>query len=183
MNGSVAALAEWLEAEFEQVDIVVNNAGLFLPGSAATTSEADWDTVVDTNLKGPWLVSRALLPLLPDGSNILNIGSTLGLRGIPDAAAYCAAKGGLVNLTRAMALELAPRVRVNCICPAVVETPMATDRIDAGTEDRDEMESVQPMGRMGQPAEIAAMALHLCGPEADWTTGSIVAVDGGVTAE
>jgi NAD(P)-dependent dehydrogenase (short-subunit alcohol dehydrogenase family) len=182
-SDSVAALAEWLEAEFERVDIVVNNAGLFLPGSAATTSEADWDTVVNTNLKGPWLVSRALLPLMPDGSNILNIGSTLGLRGIPDAAAYCAAKGGLVNLTRAMALELAPRVRVNCLCPAVVETPMATDRIDAGTEDRDEMESVQPMGRMGQPAEIAAMALHLCGPEAGWTTGSIIAVDGGVTAE
>ena len=88
-----------------------------------------------------------------------------------------------MNLTRAMALELAPRMRVNCICPAVVETPMATDRIDAGTEDRDEMNSVQPMGRMGQPAEIAAMALHLCGPEAGWTTGSIVAVDGGVTAE
>ena len=182
-SGSVDALATWLKAEFERVDIVVNNAGIFLNGTVATTSEADWDAVVDTSLKGTWLVSRALLPLIPAGGNILNIASTLGLRGIPDAAAYCAAKGGVVNLTRAMALELTPDVRVNCICPAVVETPMATDRIDAGTEDREEMEKVQPMGRMGQPEEIAAMALHLCGPEAGWTTGSIVAVDGGVTAE
>ena len=93
-------------------------------------------------------------------------------------------KIGIVTMTMSLALDHArDNIRVNCICPAVVETPMATDRIDTGTEDREEMESVQPMGRMGQPAEIAAMALHLCGPEADWTTGSIVAVDGGVTAE
>jgi len=101
---------------------------------------------------------------------------------MPDAAAYCAAKGGVVNLTRAMALELAPDVRANCICPAVVETPMATDRIEAGTEVWEKMEKAQPIGRMGQPEEIAAMALHLCGPEAEWTTGSIIAVDGGQTA-
>ena len=161
---------------------MVNNAGIFLNGTVAATTEAEWDAVIDTNLKGPWLVSHTLLPLIPAGGNILNIASTLGLYSMPNAAAYCAAKGGVVNLTRAMALELAPDVRANCICPAVVETPMATDRIEAGTEDWEKMEKAQPIGRMGQPEEIAAMALHLCGPEAEWTTGSIIAVDGGQTA-
>ena len=181
-SDSVDALETWLKEEFERVDIVVNNAGIFLNGTVAATTEAEWDAVIDTNLKGPWLVSHTLLPLIPAGGNILNIASTLGLYSMPNAAAYCAAKGGVVNLTRAMALELAPDVRANCICPAVVKTPMATDRIDAGTEDWEKMEKAQPIGRMGQPEEIAAMALHLCGPEAEWTTGSIIAVDGGQTA-
>ena len=176
-SGSVEALATWLKAKFERVDIVVNNAGIFLNGTVATTSEADWDAIVDTSLKGTWLVSRALLPLIPAGGNILNIASTLGLRGIPDAAAYCAAKGGVVNLTRAMALELTPDVRGNCICPAVVETPMATDRSDAGTEDREKMEKVQPMGRMGQPEDVGQAILMLMGNP--FTTGVVLQVDGG----
>ncbi len=127
-------------------------------------------------------MSNCLLPYMNDGGAILNISSTVGLRAMKGAAAYCASKGGVVNLTRAMALDLAGKIRVNCICPAVVDTPMVDERVEAGTVSRRTLDSVQPIGRMGKPEEIAAMALHLCGPEAEWTTGSIITVDGGQTA-
>ena len=117
-----------------------------------------------------------------NGGAILNISSTVGLRAMKGAAAYCASKGGVVNLTSAMALDLAGKIRVNCICPAVVDTPMVDERVQAGSVSREVLDNVQPIGRMGKPEEIAAMALHLCGPEAEWTTGSIITVDGGQTA-
>ena len=98
------------------------------------------------------------------------------------AVAYCASKGVVVNLTRAMALDLAGKVRVNCICPAVVDTPMVNERVKSGNVTREILDKVQPIGRMGQPKEIASMALHLCGPESEWTTGSIITIDGGQTA-
>jgi len=98
------------------------------------------------------------------------------------AVAYCASKAGVVNLTKAMALDLAGKIRVNCICPAVVDTPMVAERVSKGNVSRKMLGRVQPIGRMGRPEEIAAMALHLCGPEAEWTTGSIITVDGGQTA-
>ena len=127
-------------------------------------------------------MSNHFLPYMNEGGSILNIASTVGLRAMRGAAAYCASKGGVVNLTKAMALDLAGKIRVNCICPAVVDTPMVDERVQSGNISRQVLEKVQPIGRMGKPAEIASMALHLCGPEAEWTTGSIITVDGGQTA-
>ena len=127
-------------------------------------------------------MSNNFLPQMNDGGAILNISSTVGLRAMKGAAAYCASKGGVVNLTRAMALDLAGKIRVNCICPAVVDTPMVDERVEAGTVSRRTLDRFQHIGRMCKPEEIAAMALHLCGPEAEWTTGSIITVDGGQTA-
>ena len=127
-------------------------------------------------------MSNNFLPYMNEGGSILNIASTVGLRAMRGAAAYCASKGGVVNLTKAMALDLAGKIRVNCICPAVVDTPMVDERVQSGHISRRVLEKVQPIGRMGKPAEIASMALHLCGPEAEWTTGSIITVDGGQTA-
>ena len=178
----IKSMAEWFSKDHEKLDILVNNAGLIRPGTIADTTEEDWDLQINVNLKGPFLMSNNFLPIMSSGSSILNISSTVGLRSMRGAVAYCASKAGVVNLTKAMALDLAGKIRVNCICPAVVDTPMVAERVSKGNVSRKMLESVQPIGRMGKPEEIAAMALHLCGPEAEWTTGSIITVDGGQTA-
>ena len=181
-SSGVKSMSEWFSKEHGQLDILVNNAGLIRPGRISDTTEEDWDLQINVNLKGPFLMSNKFLPHMNEGSSILNISSTVGLRAMRGAAAYCASKGGVVNLTKAMALDLAGKIRVNCICPAVVDTPMVDERVQAGNVSREVLDNVQPIGRMGKPEEIAAMALHLCGPEAEWTTGSIITVDGGQTA-
>ena len=178
----VKSMAKWFSKEYGKLDILVNNAGLIRPGSITKTTEEDWDLQINVNLKGPFLMSNNFLPHMNIGGSILNISSTVGLRAMRGAAAYCASKGGVVNLTKAMALDLAGKIRVNCICPAVVDTPMVDERVQAGNVSREVLANVQPIGRMGKPEEIAAMALHLCGPEAEWTTGSIITVDGGQPA-
>ena len=179
---AVRSMATWFSKEHGKLDILVNNAGLIRPGTIKSATEEDWDLQIDVNLKGPFLMSNTFLPHMNEGSSILNIASTVGLRAMRGAAAYCASKGGVVNLTRAMALDLAGKIRVNCICPAVVDTPMIAERLSTGKVTRQDFDEVQPIGRMGRPEEIAAMALHLCGPESEWTTGSIITVDGGQTA-
>ena len=175
-------MADWFFKEHGKLDILINNAGLIRPGTIKSATEDDWDLQIDVNLKGPFLMSNAFLPHMNEGGSILNIASTVGLRAMRGAVAYCASKGGVVNLTRAMALDLAGKIRVNCICPAVVDTPMVSERLVGGKVTKEILDEVQPIGRMGKPEEIAAMALHLCGPEAEWTTGSIITVDGGQTA-
>ena len=181
-SSGVKSMSEWFSKEYGKLDILVNNAGLIRPGRITKTTEEDWDLQINVNLKGPYLMSNNFLPYMNEGGSILNIASTVGLRAMRGAAAYCASKGGVVNLTKAMALDLAGKIRVNCICPAVVDTPMVDERVQAGSVSREVLDNVQPIGRMGKPEEIAAMALHLSGPEADWTTGSIITVDGGQTA-
>ena len=181
-SGAVRSMADWFSKEHGELDILVNNAGLIRPGTIKSATEEDWDLQIDVNLKGPFLMSNTFLPHMNESSSILNIASTVGLRAMRGAAAYCASKGGVVNLTRAMALDLAGKIRVNCICPAVVDTPMIAERLSTGKVTRQDFDEVQPIGRMGKPEEIAAMALHLCGPESEWTTGSIITVDGGQTA-
>jgi len=178
----VKSMTEWFSKKHGKLDILVNNAGLLRPGRITKTTEEDWDIQINVNLKGPFLMSNKFLPHMNDGGSILNISSTVGLRAMRGAVAYCASKGGVVNLTKAMALDLAGKIRVNCICPAVVDTPMVDERVQTGNVSRELLDSVQPIGRMGKPEEIASMALHLCGPEAEWTTGSIITVDGGQTA-
>jgi len=178
----VRIMADWFSKEYGTLDILINNAGLIRPGTIKSATEEDWDLQINVNLKGPFLMSNTFLPYMNDGSSILNIASTVGLRAMRGAAAYCASKGGVVNLTKAMALDLAGKIRVNCICPAVVDTPMVAERLKGGKVTREILDKVQPIGRMGQPEEIASMALHLCGPESEWTTGSIITLDGGQTA-
>ena len=179
---AVKEMAAWYSKKLENLDILVFNAGLIRPGKITKATEEDWDLQIAVNLKGPFLMSNTFLPHINDGGSILNVSSTVGLRAMRGAVAYCASKGGVVNLTRAMALDLAGKVRVNCICPAVVDTPMVDERVKSGNVTREILDKVQPIGRMGKPEEIASMALHLCGPESEWTTGSIITIDGGQTA-
>ena len=181
-SNSIKSMQKWLVDKFGTFDILVNCAGAVRFDNIIDATEEDWDFQISVNLTGTFLTCNKFTPIMNDGGAILNISSTLGLRAMEGAVAYCAAKGGVVNLTKAMALDLVDKIRVNCLCPGVVETPMVKHRIETGQATREYLENVQPMGRMGTPEEIASMALHLCGPESGWTTGSIISIDGGQTA-
>ena len=174
-------------AQFGALHVLVNNAGILHVGSVEETSEAEWDRLVDVDLKGVFLVSRAALPeLRKSGGAIVNIGSVLGLVGMKKRAAYAAAKGGVTMLTKAMALDDAQEgIRVNCICPAIVETDLV-QTILSQAPDREaavRLRTAQiPLGRMGKPEDVAALAVFLASEESSWLTGAAIALDGGLTA-
>jgi meso-butanediol dehydrogenase / (S,S)-butanediol dehydrogenase / diacetyl reductase len=144
--------------------------------------------VIETNLRGPFLMARAVLPALrrAGGGAIVNIGSVLGLVGMRDRAAYCASKGGLTLLTKAMALDHAhENIRVNCLCPAIVETELVKglfSESEPGRQAREARIAGLPLGRFGQPNDVAELAAFLASEEASWITGTAIPVDGGLTA-
>jgi NAD(P)-dependent dehydrogenase (short-subunit alcohol dehydrogenase family) len=169
---------------FGGLDILVNNAGIFVEGSVLDLDEKKWDRVLGTNLKGAYLVSRLAIPAMKErgGGAIVNIASVHGLVGMKGGAAYCASKGGLVQLTRAMALDhAADRIRVNAICPGLIDTPMTRDA-DGGSTWLDGATRPYPVPRAGTPEEVARLALYLASDESGWTTGSALPLDGGFTA-
>lgn len=176
------------EERFGGLNVIVNNAGALFVGTAEETPEEDWNRVITANLTGTFLVSRAGLPMLrrAGGGSIVNIGSYLGLVGIKQRVAYCASKGGVTLLTKAMALDhAAEKIRVNCICPALVETEMALgamQRMPDPAAYRKWRESQIPMGRAGKPEEVAELAAFLASDESAWMTGNAIAIDGGSTA-
>ena len=173
---------------FGRLDILFNNAGVFYPHTLVDCSEKEWHLTIDICLKGTYLMSRHALPvMISQGSGtILNNASGWGLVGGDQAAAYCAAKGGVVLLTKAMAVDHSRQgIRVNCICPGDVDTPMLLDdaqRRGLSWDSYLDSASDRPMGRIGQPEEIARAALFLVSDDASFMTGAIVAVDGGGTA-
>ncbi len=175
-----------VEEAFGEIRILFNNHGTFEPGSVLDTAPEVWDRVLSNNLKSVYLLCRAAIPRMrAQGGSIINTASTLGIVAMRDAVAYCAAKGGLVQLTRALALDhAADRIRVNAICPGVVDTPMWRQRRDRSGRplDRREFEDLHPLGRMGSPEDVAALALYLASDESGWMTGSILTLDGGLTA-
>jgi NAD(P)-dependent dehydrogenase (short-subunit alcohol dehydrogenase family) len=174
---------------FGRLDILVNNAGVFYAHNAIDCSEEEWDLQIDINLKGTFLMSKFALPLMiaQGGGVIINNSSGWGLVGGDKAVAYCASKGGVVLLTKAMAIDHGrENIRVNCICPGDVETPMLPedarfrglrwDEYIAGCANR-------PMGRVGTAEEIAKVALFLASDDSSFMTGAAIAVDGGGTAD
>jgi len=174
---------------FGRLDILFNNAGVFFPHTALECSEEEWDLQIDINLKGTFLMSKyALQPMLAQGRGvIINNSSGWGLVGGDKAVAYCASKGGVVLLTKAMAIDHGRQgIRVNCICPGDVDTPMLPEDarlrgLDwktylAGCENR-------PMGRIGTPDEIAKAVLFLASDDSSFMTGAALVVDGGGTAD
>lgn len=182
---SVQAMVAALNQAESGLDLLVNNAGLAGANPLDPASDdALWHAIVATNLTGTYLCSKAALPLLPDGSGrIVNIASVLGLRGVPDQTAYCAAKHGVVGFTRALALAAAPRgITVNAICPGWVDTAMAQDRfrdlrMTAGDAARD-----TPLGRIATGTDVAAAVLFLAGSGAGHITGQTLTIDGGAQA-
>jgi meso-butanediol dehydrogenase/(S,S)-butanediol dehydrogenase/diacetyl reductase len=174
---------------FGTVNVVVNNAGAAVVADAEKTSDENWRRILDVNLTGTFLMSRAALPELrkAGGGAIVNIGSVLGLVARKDRAAYCAAKGGVTLLTKAMALDHAhEKIRVNCICPSIVETPLGAASLAGSSSDPDEARRIRareiPLGRLGKPEDVAELAVYLASDEADWVTGAAWPIDGGLTA-
>ena len=169
---------------FKKIDILVNNAGIFRGTNFSDTQISEWDQVMDTNLKGVFLVTKETIPhmLTNKGGSIVNISSILGMVAIPNAPAYNSSKGGLVLFTKSIAVEYAEQnIRANCICPGLVATPMTKDFM-AETETMKEIIKDYPMKRFGKPEDIAYPCLFLASEWSSWITGAILPVDGGYTA-
>jgi NAD(P)-dependent dehydrogenase (short-subunit alcohol dehydrogenase family) len=183
-----AAVATTVE-HFGRLDLLVNSAGVIRKGFPTELSEDDWDTVMAVNLKGAFLISKAAIPhLIESGGSIVNVASDAGLIGLPDHSIYCASKGGLILMTKAMALDLAPHgVRVNAVCPGNVMTPMLAEEAETSGEDPQVWLETQRLGqpqgqssRFLQPEEIAALVAFVAGAEG--ITGAALSIDFGTSA-
>lgn len=181
MDVTSAASVEQAAVDAGPIDVLINNSGVSGEKSVVATTEEDWDRIFDTNLKGAWRVSRAFAPALVEARGaVLNVASILGLGVLKTVGPYAASKAGLIQLTKAMALEMArDGVRVNAIAPGYIETPInsAFFATDAGAR----MLRGVPQRRLGQPEDLDAAVLMLIGPGAGFVTGSVVVVDGGHT--
>jgi NAD(P)-dependent dehydrogenase (short-subunit alcohol dehydrogenase family) len=180
------AAVEQTIGHFGRLDILVNAAGIAIRASVLETSEADWDKTMAVNLKSVYLLGRYSIPRMSEvgGGGIINISSGWGLAGGKDAAAYCASKGAVVLLTKAMALDHgAENIRVNCVCPGDTDTAMLRSEAVALGVDYDEMVKEsgkeRPLGRIGTPMEIAQAVLFLASDASSYMTGSVMVVDGG----
>ena len=162
------------------------NAGRLLMGSVASTPVSDFDAMIAANLRGPWLMAHHLGSKLRDGGSVVLVGSNIGLRAIPDSAAYSVAKAGVHMLAKVLALEWAPRrIRCNAIAPGPVRTDMVDARLAASPDpamDLARLSAVNPLMRLGTEAEVAALAAHLLSDESGWTTGAVIPIDGGADA-
>jgi NAD(P)-dependent dehydrogenase (short-subunit alcohol dehydrogenase family) len=177
-----------LRAEVEQglgeAAVLVNVAGVFFTHRVTDLSEADWDLLIDVNLKGTFLTCKSFLPaMIARGrGRIVNIASTAGIEGGRDRAAYCASKGGVVLFTKSLALDHGPDgIRINCVCPGLIDTHMA-DWIRSDRTALRNWEKGTPAQRIGRVDDIAAAASYLVSPDADYIHGAALVVDGGVTA-
>jgi len=185
-GSAVASAVAEIVTELGPVDVLVNAAGVSSFGTADTIDEAEWDRVLDINLKGTWLVARAVLPgmVARGAGSIVNLASVEGIEGGQAQTAYNASKGGVVLLTRSMAVDYGPNnVRVNCLCPGMIQTPMTAPLQEGGLRPvLDWFEAQHLLGRCGQPEEVAAAALFLASDDASFVTGHALAVDGGYLA-
>jgi NAD(P)-dependent dehydrogenase (short-subunit alcohol dehydrogenase family) len=193
----VATMADAAVA-FGPIDVLYANAGIAGPGRAGELTRDSWQRVIDVNLTGVWLSCRAVLPsmLANGGGSIINQASVGGLVGVGGIAPYAAAKAGVIGLTRQMAVDYGPdNVRVNAICPGTVPTPLVRRTYDDGggfaseirerisfDELMDRARARHPLGRVGSVDDIASIAVYLASDESAWTTGTAIAVDGGMTA-
>ncbi len=188
---------------YGKIDILVNSAGVIIDGPVTNTSLNDWDSMMNTNLKGPFLTSKYVLPSMMKNKSgsIINISSIIGIIGCAGVSAYSASKGGLIMLTKSMALEYASHnIKINAICPGMVDTPMnensrptrnnsilnyimSNSIIQKYFQHKVKLwEEVIPLKKVGDPKDIANMALFLASDKSNWITGSIFNVDGGLTA-
>lgn len=175
-----ARLITEAEAAMGQVDILVNNAGLTKDGLVLRMSDDDWEKVISVDLAAPFRLTRAALKFMlrRRAGRIINIGSIVGTTGNPGQANYCAAKAGLVGLTKSLAQEVASRgITVNLVAPGFIETPMTDALTDA---QRTDLSAKIPLGRLGSPRDIAAAVVYLAADEAGWVTGATLHVNGGM---
>ncbi len=168
-----------------RIDVLFNNAGVIRRKTVVDLEENEWDLVVDVTLKGAYLLSKYTIPVMAQngGGSIINTGSGWGLKGGDNAAAYCAAKGGIVNMTRAMAIDHgAQGIRVNSMSPGDIDTPLLHDEAkQLGQDDKTFMEEAadRPLARVGTPLDVAKAVLFFASPMSEWVTGTNLTVDGG----
>lgn len=168
-----------------RIDILCNNVGIAIRKTVTEIKEDEWDLALDVTLKGVYLVSRAAIPhmIRGGGGSIINTGSGWALKGGPQAASYCAAKGGVLNLTRAMAIDYGKHgIRVNCVCPGDVDTPMLRSECAQLGESQDRFladAANRPIARIGTPDDVANAVLFLASDMSAWITGAHLVVDGG----
>ena len=172
-----------LTRDWETIDILVNNAGTNIPTDLTSLDEEGWNTVVDTNLKGVAFVTQAALPVLRDGGRVINVASIYGVLGRVERIAYSAAKGGVVTLTKSMALELAlRRITVNAVGPSLIETNLTRERMRKDPGFRDVEVARTPLGRLGTAEDVAGAVVYFASTEAGFVTGQVLLVDGGTGA-
>lgn len=167
------------------VDILVNSAGIYLEKSVSDSLESDFDDIMNTNVKGTFFITKAVLPLFMqnNGGSVVNIASDAGIRGNYGCSIYSASKGAIVALTKSLSLELASlNIRVNAVAPGDVLTPMTEAQLKSGDNALDEMAALYPLKRIGTASEIAEAIVFLASDKSSFTTGAILSVDGGITA-
>src|ERR1700694_1413299 len=180
---SIRACLERIKSEWGTIDILVNNAGTNIPTDLVSLDEEGWDTVVDTNLKGLAFVTQAALPVLVDGGRVVNVASIYGVLGRVERIAYSAAKGGVVTLTKSLALELAPRgITVNAVGPSLIETDLTRERMRKDPGFRAVEVARTPLGRLGTGQDVAGAVVYFASTEAGFVTGQLLLVDGGTGA-
>jgi NAD(P)-dependent dehydrogenase (short-subunit alcohol dehydrogenase family) len=177
------SLMDALDKVPDRVDILVNNAGINIhPASLVETSAVEWNQIIAGNLTSIYQVSHALIPRMNRGGCILNIGSILGFRAAKSCSAYMSSKGGILALTKSMAIDCAPSLRVNCIAPGAVQTSMFSDYLSRCSDPDAERQRIQtaiPLARLGRPEDIAKAAVFLASDDAAWITGTTLVIDGG----
>jgi dihydroanticapsin dehydrogenase len=192
-TGFVAPLVEVVrlaKGNMKSIDVLFNNAGILVEGTIEDVSETDWDRIMDVNVKGVFLMSKHVIPVMlrRRGGAIVNNASCSGLVGDRNAIAYNTSKGAVVLMTKCMALDYAKKnIRVNCVCPGEIDTPMFRQEAKARKmpleEYRKELCEYHPIGRLGVPEEVANAVLFLASDDASFITGTAFSVDGGYTCQ
>jgi len=188
-EAEVKAVAEAAMQRWGRIDVLVNNAGAELNRPYDTTTVDEWDMVLDTDLKGPWLFCKHVVPHMVNAGSgsVINVSSLNGLVGFPLSTAYGSAKGGLIVFTKDMAIELAQSgVRFNCVCPGVIETPMMerwTDLMPDKADAQRMLRGVMPIGRMGTAEEVAGSIFFFASDDSTLCQGAVLSVDGGFVAQ
>jgi 2-keto-3-deoxy-L-fuconate dehydrogenase len=184
----VSSVFQAIDSEVQRIDILVNNAGIAHVGNVANTSEEDFDRIYNVNVKGVFLCTQSAIGIMVRQNKgvILNMASIVSWIGLPDRFAYTMSKGAVLTMTRSVAVDyMKNNIRCNCICPARVHTAFVEGYVAKNYPGREQqvlkqLAEYQPIGRMGTPEEVAALALYLCSDEASFVTGQAYPIDGGV---
>jgi len=184
-EAQVKSMFDLVVKKWGKLDILYNNAGILVQNPVTETSEDDFNKVINIDLKGVFFCCKHGIPVMSKGGSIINTASIAGLKGLPNLAAYTASKGGVIALTRQLAIEYSKSIRVNCICPGTIYTPMVAKYLKfapAKLIAEARIKKMVPIGRFGQAEEVAQLALFLASDESSYITGSIITIDGGLTA-